>query len=111
MWLLSRVMHPRLWDSRKAVEETVAAFDKLDIFVGNAGVFDHNQRLDTLDESQLEDAFDELFGVNVKGLVVGAQSCVTRAAQVRRMHDIYSVRCQLQLGWRRSPLHRFPNTR
>ena len=61
-------------DSRKAVEETVAAFDKLEIFVGNAGVFDHNQRLDTLDESQLEDAFDELFGVNVKGLVVGAKA-------------------------------------
>jgi len=56
-------------DSSKAVEETVAAFGRLDIFVGNAGVFDHNQRLDTLDESQIEDAFDELFGINVKGPV------------------------------------------
>lgn len=64
----------RLNDNKRAVSETVAAFGKLDIFIANAGVFDRFQRLDEIDEENLEPAFDELFAVNVKGCFMGAKA-------------------------------------
>ena len=66
----------RLEDNRRAVAETVAGFGKLDVFVGNAGVFDNFARLEDLGDNQLGPAFDELFGVNVKGVLFGAKAAV-----------------------------------
>lgn len=62
--------------NRRAVDETVRAFGKLDIFIGNAGVFDGFQRFDEFPEDRLSDAFDEQFGVNVKGCVLGAKAAL-----------------------------------
>ena len=67
----------RLDDNKAAVLETVRTFGKLDIFAGNAGVFDSNHRLDDIPEEQLSDSFDELFGVNVKGCLLGAKASVS----------------------------------
>jgi cis-2,3-dihydrobiphenyl-2,3-diol dehydrogenase len=39
-----------LAENKRSVEETVRAFGKLDVFVGNAGVFDRYQRLDEFPE-------------------------------------------------------------
>jgi 2,3-dihydroxy-2,3-dihydrophenylpropionate dehydrogenase len=64
----------RLDDNRRAVADTVAAFGRLDVFVGNAGVFDNFAKLDALPEERLGPAFDELFGVNVKGVLFGARA-------------------------------------
>ena len=66
----------RLGDNKRAVSETVGAFGKLDIFIANAGVFDRYQRLDEIDEENLEPAFDELFAVNVKGCFMGAKAAL-----------------------------------
>jgi len=63
-----------LEDNKRAVAETVQAFGQLDIFVGNAGVFDGFMRLDEIPEENLSAAFDELFGVNVKACLVGAKA-------------------------------------
>jgi len=63
-----------LADNKRAVEQTVGSFGRLDVFVGNAGIFDSRQRLDDFPEEQLGEAFDELFGVNVKGCVLGAKA-------------------------------------
>jgi len=60
----------RLADNQHAVEATVRAFGQLDIFVGNAGVFDRFVSLADLPGEQLNTAFDELFGVNVKGAIL-----------------------------------------
>ena len=62
----------RLNDNKRAVSETISAYGKLDIFIANAGVFDRSQRLDEIDDENLEPAFDELFAVNVKGCFMGA---------------------------------------
>ena len=65
-----------LADNKRAVEQTVRSFGHLDIFAGNAGIFDSGHRLDEIPEEQLSDAFDELFGVNVKGCLLGAKAAL-----------------------------------
>lgn len=62
-----------LEDNRRAVAETVKAFGGLDVLVPNAGIFDNAARLYDIPEDQLEGAFDELFGVNVKGYLLAAK--------------------------------------
>jgi len=63
-------------DNKHAVAETVRAFGRLDIFVGNAGVFDKYVLLAEFPEEQLSAAYDELFGVNVKGCILGAKAAL-----------------------------------
>src|SRR5690348_16063385 len=65
-----------LADNKRAVAETVRAFGRLDIFVGNAGIFDVYERIADCDEETLGRAFDELFAVNVKGCVFGVRAAV-----------------------------------
>lgn len=66
----------RLEDNQWAVAETVRAFGQLDIFVGNAGVFDNFLRLHDFPEEKLSTAFDELFGINVKACLLGAKAAL-----------------------------------
>jgi len=63
-----------LADNKRAVAETVHAFGRLDIFVGNAGIFDVYEKITETDEETLGRAFDELFAVNVKGCVFGVRA-------------------------------------
>lgn len=66
----------RLDDNEQSVSQTVRAFGQLDIFVGNAGIFDGHSTLVDLPKEKLSSAFDELFGVNVKGYFLGAKSAL-----------------------------------
>ncbi len=66
----------RLADNKRAVAETVRAFGRLDVFVGNAGVFDVWTTLADFAEEKLGQAFDELFAVNVKGCLFGAKAAL-----------------------------------
>jgi NAD(P)-dependent dehydrogenase (short-subunit alcohol dehydrogenase family) len=66
----------RLADNKQAVAATVAALGRLDVFVGNAGVFDNFLSLAEFPEENLADAYDELFGVNVKGCILGAKAAL-----------------------------------
>jgi cis-2,3-dihydrobiphenyl-2,3-diol dehydrogenase len=67
----------RSWDdNRRAVEAAIGAFGRLDCFIGNAGLWDHNCSLVDLPEERLGEAFDELFGVNVKGYLLGAKAAL-----------------------------------
>ena len=52
------------------------AFGRLDVFVGNAGVFDVWTKLADFAEDRLGDSFDELFAVNVKGCLFGARAAL-----------------------------------
>lgn len=73
----------RLDDNKRAVAETVAAFGRLDAFIGNAGVFDNFTSLADFPEEKLDAAFDELFAVNVKGLVFGAKAALAELQRSR----------------------------
>ena len=66
----------QLADNKRAVGETVRAFGRLDIFVGNAGIFDVYAKLADFDDEKLARAYDELFGVNVKGVIFGAKAAL-----------------------------------
>jgi NAD(P)-dependent dehydrogenase (short-subunit alcohol dehydrogenase family) len=66
----------RFADNKRVVAETVSTFGHLDIFVGNAGVFDVYAPLAEFSEERLSEAFDELFGVNVKGCFFGAKAAL-----------------------------------
>jgi NAD(P)-dependent dehydrogenase (short-subunit alcohol dehydrogenase family) len=66
----------QLGDNKRAVGDTVGAFGRLDIFVGNAGVFDVYAPLAEFPEEKLLQAFDELFAVNVKGCFFGAKAAL-----------------------------------
>ena len=73
----------RLEVNKRAVQETAGDFGQLDIFVGNAGVFDLFQRLDDFPEDQLDSAFDELFAINVKGCIMGAKAAIPELEKSR----------------------------
>ena len=70
-----------LESNRAILEETVGAFGKLDIFVGNAGVGDGFVPLVDIPEGKLSDAFDEQFAVNVKSCFLGAKVVLPQLLQ------------------------------
>jgi len=70
-----------LGDNQRAVAETVSAFGQLDVFVGNAGVFDVYASVADLTEDDLIRAYDELFGVNVRGCIFGARAALPALRQ------------------------------
>lgn len=63
-----------LEENLKIVQLTIEAFGKLDIFVGNAGIYDGNTGINELPLDRIEAAFDELFSINVKGYLLGAKA-------------------------------------
>lgn len=63
-------------DNTRAVATTVDAFGPLDVFVGNAGLWDFGLSLDALDPVQLDAAFDEIYALNVKAYLLGAKATV-----------------------------------
>ena len=66
----------RLDDNRKAVATAVSAFGKLSVFVGNAGIHDGRRKLEGLSDEELENGFDEVLGVNLKGYLLGAKAAL-----------------------------------
>jgi len=63
-------------DNERAVSETVKAFGKLDVFVGNAGVFDGFRPIVEIDKDTLKQACQDLFAVNVIGYILGAKAAI-----------------------------------
>jgi 2,3-dihydroxy-2,3-dihydrophenylpropionate dehydrogenase len=70
-------------DNSGAVAAALDAFGQLDVFVGNAGLWDFNR---PLLGSSIEDTargFDELFAVNVKGYILGARAAAEALRETR----------------------------
>ncbi|MEQ9143983.1 MAG: 3-(cis-5,6-dihydroxycyclohexa-1,3-dien-1-yl)propanoate dehydrogenase [Parvibaculaceae bacterium] len=63
-------------DISNAVGKTLERFGKLDCAIGNAGIWDYSTPLDDVDSEKLDAAFDEVFGVNVKGYLHLAKACL-----------------------------------
>ncbi len=63
-------------DNVQAVAATVAAFGKLDVFVGNVGIWDFMVPLEQQEPEQLDKVFDEIFDVNLKGYFFGAHAAL-----------------------------------
>ena len=69
-------------DNERAVARALEAFERLDIFVGNAGLFDYGMRLGDTGMDALSRGFDELFAVNVKGCLLGVKAAMDPLAEV-----------------------------
>ncbi len=72
-----------LSDNQRAVAETVKRFGRLDILIGNAGIWDFNMSLVDLPDARIGEGFDELFSVNVKGYLLGAKAAYRELAKTR----------------------------
>ena len=70
-------------DNQRAVDLAVTRFGRLDVFVGNAGLYDNRRAFRTFSAPELDAAFDELFGVNVKGYLLGALAAADQLAKAR----------------------------
>lgn len=68
-------------DNQRLVDETSARFGRLDTFVANAGVFDFFEPLARMDAAAISPSFDELFGINVKGAILGAKAALPRLVE------------------------------
>lgn len=66
-----------------AVQETVDHFGKLDILVPNAGIWDYNRSVTRLSGSELSEAFDELFSINVKGYLLTVEAAWRELVKTR----------------------------
>ncbi|MED1792798.1 SDR family oxidoreductase [Brevibacillus nitrificans] len=61
-------------DNQRMVSAAVEAFGKVDIFVGNAGIFDGNKSMQELTLDSIDHGFAEIFNINVKGGFLGAKA-------------------------------------
>ncbi len=77
-------------DNQRAVALAVSRFGKLDIFVGNAGIWDGGRRLSDLQDEQIAAGFDEVFAINVKGYLLGAKAA-SEALRRRRGCMIFTL--------------------
>ncbi|MEK9776158.1 MAG: 3-(cis-5,6-dihydroxycyclohexa-1,3-dien-1-yl)propanoate dehydrogenase [Quisquiliibacterium sp.] len=80
----------RLVDNQRAVQACVEHFGRLDCAVGNAGIWDFNTQLLDLPEARIDQAFDEVFQVNVKGYLLLAKAAL-EALVVSRGSLIYTL--------------------
>ena len=70
-------------DNCGAVKAAIDAFGRLDVFVGNAGIYDHGASLESLDGEDLSRAFDELMSINVKGYILGVRAALDALLESR----------------------------
>lgn len=68
-------------DNERAVAAAVSAFGRLDVLVGNVGLWDFSRSLVDLSPDELEAGFRDLFSVNVLGYLLGARAA---AAELER---------------------------
>ncbi|KAB2810925.1 3-(cis-5,6-dihydroxycyclohexa-1,3-dien-1-yl)propanoate dehydrogenase [Pimelobacter simplex] len=60
----------------RVVEEAVRVFGRLDVHLGNAGVYDYNERIERMPPEELSAAFGEVMDTNVLGLLLGARAAI-----------------------------------
>lgn len=83
-------------DNENAVENVLDSFGTLDVFVGNAGVFDLNVTLSETPSEKIESAFGELFSVNVMGYLMGAKAAYDPVAEAEG-NMIFTASCSSYL--------------
>lgn len=70
-------------DHKRTVAACVEAFGRIDTLVGNAGVWDYNQTVAGAADEAVSPAFDEMFGINVKGYLLAAKAALPELYKTR----------------------------
>ncbi|MDT0393638.1 MULTISPECIES: SDR family NAD(P)-dependent oxidoreductase [Streptomyces] len=70
-------------DNERAVAAAVDRFGRLDVFIGNVGMWDFSRDLLDLSPAELEAGFRELFDVNVLGYLLGVRAAATALKESR----------------------------
>lgn len=70
-------------DNERAVNTAVERFGSLDTLVTVAGVFDHYTALTDIPEDAFEDAFREIFDVNVKSVLLAVRAAAPQLASAK----------------------------
>lgn len=66
-----------VWETNAAAAAAaVDAWGQIDVFVGNAGIFDGMAPLEDIPGDRLTTAFQELYAVNVLGPLLGVRACL-----------------------------------
>lgn len=65
------------------VDGAIKTFGKLDILVGNAGVFDFHRPLESYSHETLVDTFNEIFSINLRGYLMAAMAARPALVQSR----------------------------
>jgi len=65
-----------LEDNKAAVALAVETFGRLDVFVANAGLSDMFRELANIAEESVAAAYDQVYDVNVKGVILGAKAAL-----------------------------------
>jgi phthalate 3,4-cis-dihydrodiol dehydrogenase len=73
----------RLEDERRAVDETIEAFGRLDILATFVGVFDYYLPLEEIPAEALADAYAEMFEINVGSCLLAAKAALPALAAAR----------------------------
>lgn len=68
---------------RSAVGAVVNRFGRLDTLIGNAGIWDFGTSLVDLPPQATDAAFDEVFGINVRGCLLAAQAAAPALVRAR----------------------------
>ena len=66
-----------LADNRRVTADCLRAFGRLDCAIGNAGIWDYSTDLAALDPERIDQAFDEIFHINVKGYLLLAKAALS----------------------------------
>ncbi len=70
-------------DNERATQTALDRFGALDVFVGNAGVWDGKRTLTEMSPDELGAGFDEVFSINVRGYLLGAKASAPALRRAR----------------------------
>lgn len=63
-------------DNRNVVDRLYEKYGKLDVFIGNAGIWDFGKEFKSYSPVELGDTFDEVMSINVKGYLMGVSASI-----------------------------------
>lgn len=70
-----------LQSHHEAVAKAIATFGKIDCVIPNAAIWDHSASLADISEDSLEEAFNEVFAINVKGYLFAVKAALKPLVQ------------------------------
>ncbi|SEH64053.1 2,3-dihydroxy-2,3-dihydrophenylpropionate dehydrogenase/cis-2,3-dihydrobiphenyl-2,3-diol dehydrogenase [Halopenitus malekzadehii] len=83
---------------KRAVDATIDTFGSLDVLVGNAGLFDLKTNLEDLTLAEIEQAYHELFDVNLLGYLFAARAALEPLRDTGG-NMVFTSSCSGYLAW------------